>query len=613
MRTPRRVVYSCCLLLLAGCGELLPATSELDEEPNQKNGGANGRISDDPNDGDRRSPDGSPAANAPSVPSSDTDDPSTPSTSRPDAPSDDPSSPDAPALSRPTNDERFALGPTGTTRLTRAEVRATLEDLFGPDFVTATVDLLPGDTGGGDSTPFDNDYDHQSASTALIEAIAALAKDAAAQFLEKPAVRSRVLTCSPAGPGDDACLRQFAASFGERALRRPLTDEELDALGGLAEHGIAADDFDVSASLVVQALLQDLEFWYRVQIGSAIDDLPADSMPLVELDDYEVASRLSYLMTGSTPDRQLLDSAAAGELSEPSGVTTQAQRLLDTPRARERIDRFHAMWLGYESSNLPGALQTRMRRETQALLDRVIFDDRASWFDLFEAQETFVDDTLAAHYGLELPGSDSPQWVGYGDSGRKGLLSHGTFLSSFGKFQDTSPTQRGILIRERLTCQPIPKPPPGLAVNVDQPPPATSESNCKHDRYERHRQEAGCANCHQQMDPIGFGLEQYDNQGRFRDAEADNPECEITGDGELVGVGEFNGPAELGELLVASGLLEECLARQYYRFLTGRFETAADEAAITELADRFASGGQRLDELMLDYVSLPAFGYRVVE
>ncbi len=514
---------------------------------------------------------------------------------------------------RPAGDDRFALGPSALRRLTRAEAAATMEDLFGASFDASDVELLPGDSGGGDSTPFDNDYTQQSASSALVEAIKAIAENAAQQYLDDVAVRDELLPCAPAGPDDTACLREFAADFGRRVLRRPLTGPELDRLAGLLDYGVGAGDFHVAAALVIRVLLQDMEFWYRVQIGTAVTDVPDGSTPLVRLNDYEVASRLSYLVSGSAPDVELLAAAERGELSSPDAVRSEAERLLGLQRARERVNRFHAMWLGYENSNLATSLLDRMRRESDALIERVVFDEQTSWFDLFRSTETFVDQTLAEHYGLEASIGDSPEWVSYGDTGRVGLLSHGAFLSAFGKFQDTSPTQRGILIRERLACQPIPLPPPGLEVNVDEPP-GTSEggSDCKVDRYAAHREEAGCASCHEQMDPIGFGLEQYDNQGRFRTAEPDNPECEISGDGELVGVGTFNGPAELGELLIGSGLLEGCVARQFYRFAMGRFEDDADEDAIANLGTSFADG-QRFDQLIIDFVSLPAFGYRVVE
>src|SRR5262249_49843781 len=144
------------------------------------------------------------------------------------------------------------------------------------------------------------------------------------------------------------------------------------------------------------------------------------------------------------------------------------------------------------------------------------------------------------------------------------------------KFGDTSPTQRGKLIRTRLMCQDIPKPPP--TVKSDEPPPKTA-TNCKIDHYKAISQSSTCSGCHSQMDPIGFGLESYDGAGRFRTTQPNAPECAISGQGELVGVGPFNGPAELGELLIQSGQLEPCLVKQLFRFAAGR--KVEDEDALT--------------------------------
>src|SRR5690606_21309232 len=123
-----------------------------------------------------------------------------------------------------------------------------------------------------------------------------------------------------------------------------------------------------------------------------------------------------------------------------------------------------------------------------------------SWLDLFRASGSFMNDMLAEHYGLPAPSSSTPQWVEYGSTTRQGILSHGSFLSVAGKFGDTSPTQRGKLIRKRLLCQEIPPPPPD--VNVDEPP-QSPDSPCKWDRYEMHRQSGSCNACHTLIDPVG--------------------------------------------------------------------------------------------------------------
>jgi len=199
--------------------------------------------------------------------------------------------------------------------------------------------------------------------------------------------------------------------------------------------------------------------------------------------------------------------------------------------------------------------------------------------------------------------------VAYGSSPRRGILSHGTLLAAGAKFDDTSPTLRGVFVRNRLLCQTIPPPPPTVA--VDEPPPATG-SPCKVDRYAAHRA-GNCAGCHNQTDPIGFGLENYDRTGAYRAAERDNPQCTISGDGEVAGLGTFNGPAELAALIAGSGSLESCVVMQLYRMALGRRETAGDMSTLSKLTDGFKQGGRAFDKLLVDMIADPAFIHRQVE
>jgi hypothetical protein len=265
------------------------------------------------------------------------------------------------------------------------------------------------------------------------------------------------------------------------------------------------------------------------------------------------------------------------------------------------------MWLGYYTLPHAAELTNAMREETRALLDEVIFDNPRSYMDVFRATGTFVNDTLAQLYGLTPPGSDQPVWVDYGETGRQGILSHGSFLSVLARFGDTSPTQRGILIRTRLLCQSIPPPPPD--VDVDNPPEAGEELPCKQDRYEAHRDGGTCQACHQLIDPVGFGLEQYDQLGRFRTHEADAPECEITGEGEIDGT-PFNGPSGLADYIVDNDLLDTCFVSQVYRFAMGHEAGVDDMRYLDDLSTAFRENDHRFDQLVLSLVADEAFSYR---
>lgn len=491
------------------------------------------------------------------------------------------------------------VGVSGLRRLTAVEYAATVQDLLGVDVDAAL--LLPEDW----RQPFDNDYTTQVASQALIEGAELLAADVAALALATPAARDAVVGCQPADATDVECLRSFLARFGRRALRRPLTASELDRYAGLIAEAEESGDFYAAVDVALRAFLQHPEFLYRVELGTPVPDAPG----VFRLSDHEIATRLSYFFWGSTPSDALLDLADAGQLGTPEEIAAAAEAMLDDPRARARVGRFHALWLGYEQLPHAPELARAMMAETQALIDRVVFEDGLPWQELLRAEETFVDATLAGHYGLPAPAeaTGGPQWVGYGDSGRQGLLSHGTFLSAMAKVDDSSPTKRGILVRTRLMCQDIPPPPPNVNVDDTEPP----EGVCKEEFYRETHAQGNCVGCHALMDPIGLGLESYDHRGAFRTVENDDPSCTISGEGSIDGQA-FSGPAELSDLLLDSGTLNRCVTHQLYRFAMGRSELeAVDEAFVGVLVDELGTTEDfDLGALLVRFASDEAFALR---
>ena len=503
----------------------------------------------------------------------------------------------------PTTQEANEVGPSGARRLTAVEYRATVLDLTGVDVDDANL-VLPVD----DRTPFDNDFQRQAASQALIDGVEVLSGDVATAVVADPTLRSNVAGCEPSGPADEACFRNFVATFGRRALRRTVTNAEIDDFTShFLPHAEIEGDFWVAIDSGLRAFLQHPEFLYRVEMGEPIAAMPG----LFRLNDFEIATRMSYLLWGTTPPDFLLDLAEAGQLGDPDKRREAASTLLADDRALARVSRFHSMWLSYESMAHSASLTAAMNAETDALLERYIFEEKRPWSDLLLANETFLTPELATHYGLDAPADAAGAWVSYGDSGRRGLLSHGTFLSAVAKFTDTSPTQRGLLIRTRLFCQVISPPPPNLGVNVDMPPAGPDPNACKEDRYTMWKTE-GCSGCHSQLEPVGFGLENFDSAGRFRTAEPDKPQCSIDGTGELPGVGTFTGPAQLGDLMIQAGGIDECVATMVYRFTMGRWELDEHDDALLErlVVDAQAGGGLALDSLINEMVGSEAFGLR---
>jgi hypothetical protein len=396
-------------------------------------------------------------------------------------------------------------------------------------------------------------------------------------------------------------------TFGRRAFRRPLASAEVDAYMALQAYATevnpyVANDFYTAVDLVVRAILQDPEFLYRIEIGTPTAD-PA----VFALNGYEIATRMSYFLLGSTPDDLLLGDAEAGSLGDAAGRRAAAERLMADPRARAQLHRFHSLWLGYRSLPHPADLVNAFSRETSALIDRVVLDEPRPYPELFTFASTYLDDALADHYGLARPAGGAG-WVDYdGGSERAGILSHGSVLAAFSKFSDTSPTQRGIFVRTRLMCQEIQPPPP--EVDVDQPP-AEGTNLCKEERYAQHRSIASCAACHDQMDPIGVGLEHYDIAGKWRDYDNGRPECPISGQGEILGIGTFSGPAQLSQLLLDAGHIEACVVRQLFTYAVGRPPLADEAGQLESLSQSFAAGGLSFSGLILDFVADEDFAQR---
>lgn len=492
------------------------------------------------------------------------------------------------------------LAPEGAAaRLSQYELDSALRDILGDDQRPAATFLSE-----DEFSPFDNDASRQTVSSALIDSLAVLADDVAARAVEAARAGAEWMPCEPAGADDEACFDNVTRSLGRLFFRRSLSDDELPAYRSLMEYGVEQGDFYVSMSLLLQSFIQDPEFLYRVERGSASDVAGA-----LDLSGTEIATRMAILLLGTTPGDSLLLAGEAGDLADGAARRSVAESLLDDARARAQLYRFHAMWLGYRALPHDAALNAEFQAETERLIERVVFTDRSGYLDLFSSAETYLTASLATHYGLPSP-DGGEGWVPYpGDSGRAGILGHASVLSAFSKFSDTSPTQRGIFVRTRLMCLDVPPPPP--TIDVDQPPEEV-EGGCKLDRYRAHREQPGCVECHDLFDPIGVGLENYDLAGRYRETDDGDPSCEITEAGSLPGYGDFRGPAELASLLLDNDLIAACFSRYFLQFAWGKGSLGAGERGFAdERGAALEASGAPLDEWLLDLVEHESFGMRV--
>ncbi|HWA77111.1 MAG TPA: DUF1588 domain-containing protein [Polyangiaceae bacterium] len=486
-------------------------------------------------------------------------------------------------------------------RLSRAEFDNVLRDVLKDTTAPASKTLVE-----DEYAPYDNDYTLQEASQTLIDGLSTLAEGVAKRALADPAQRAALVPCTPQGAGDAACFRQTIEQTGARLMRRPLSSQEVNAYLALSSFATENNpsvphDFYTGVELFLRAVLQDPEFLYRIEVGS-----PSGTAGVFKLNSFEIASRLSFLIAGSTPDDALLDQARAGALESATARVDSARRLLADDRARAQLHRYHSLWLGYRAIPHPAALIREFDSETTALIDRVVFEEHRDYRDLFTLKETYLDVALADHYGLPHP-SGAQGWVSYGNSGRAGILSHGSVLAAFSKFSDTSPTQRGIFVQTRLLCQDIPPPPAN--VNVDQPP-AGGASMCKTDRYAQHRTSSSCAACHGRIDPIGLGLEKYDIAGRYREHDDGLPQCLLDGVGELPGYGTFQGPGELAQKLTENDLIDACAVRQYLTFAAGRRLRTDEQALVDAELASFRGNKRDLAEMIVTFAASDAFALR---
>lgn len=418
---------------------------------------------------------------------------------------------------------------------------------------------------------------------------------------------SRLRTCDPASSDPQTCAAQILGDFASRAWRRPVEPAELTRLLGFlaiaAEHG---DGFDVGVKLALKAVLLSPHFLFRLEL----DPAPTLATPR-RLTGYELASRLSYFLWSSTPDDVLLEAAAKGELETPAQLEAQVLRMLADPRADALVDNFAGQWLEtravggveVEASLFPDfdpALQAAMQTETERFVSAFLKENRPVR-DMFDADFTFLNDRLATHYGLPLPGSDALTRVTLpASSHRGGLLTQGAFLTLTSHPDRTSPVKRGKWVLSQLLCSEPPPPPPGVENLVE-----TGElTGTLRERFEQHRADPVCAGCHTLMDPIGFGLENFDAVGAWRETEESG--AAIDSSGQLPTGERFTGAGELSAILKADPNLAACVSKHLFVFALGRGDRPEDRCTLASLgAEAERRGGGLVDYIQVLVQSEP--------
>jgi hypothetical protein len=423
----------------------------------------------------------------------------------------------------------------------------------------------------------------------------------------------RIFICGHA-PGQHRpdCARQIVASLARRAYRRPVTQQEVNGLVHFVEMAQQnGDSFEQGVRVALEAILVSPHFLFRIE-NDRNPNNPAGSH---RLEDYELASRLSYFLWSSMPDDGLLRLAGQHKLRSPEVLAAQVRRMLLDPKSIALVDNFAGQWLELRNldsvkpdperfPNFDEDLRKAMKEETRLFFEAVIHEDH-SILDFIDGKYTFLNERLAKHYGIL--GITGPQFrrVELNGEERSGILTQASVLTVSSYPTRTSPVLRGKWVLENFLNDPPPPPPPG-AGNLNEAAIGTTAS--LRQQLEQHRANPACATCHSRMDPLGFGLDNYDAIGHWRTQDGKFP---VDAAGTLPGGRSFHGPLELKQILKTDrDAFARCLTEKMLTYALGRGLERYDKPAVNLICSRLAASDYRFSRMVLEIVESMPFEMR---
>ena len=396
-----------------------------------------------------------------------------------------------------------------------------------------------------------------------------------------PEVHRRIIFTTPRNASDTArASRAILERFASRAFRRPVSETELVKLMKLVELALQkGDSFERGIQLAIQAVLVSPRFLFRVELGSRAplaSGKEANETRVEMIGDFELASRLSYFLWSSMPDDELWRAALDGTLRSPDVLEKQVRRMLRDPKAHALVENFAGQWLQLRNlrslspdrgrfPSFDDKLRDAMIQETSLFFGSVLRND-SSILDFIDSDFTYVNERLARHYGI--PGIKGEQFrrVKLKGHNRGGLITQASILTVTSNPTRTSPVKRGKWVLEQLLGTPPPPPPPNVPVLTEDAKALTAATLRL--RMEQHRSKASCAVCHNKLDPLGFGLENFDAVGGWRNQDSGVP---VDSSGKLPSGESFRGPAELKAILKAhSPEFTRCLTEKMLTYALGR-------------------------------------------
>lgn len=505
-------------------------------------------------------------------------------------------------------------GPFVIRRLTKVEYGNTLHDLLGVDPAVAQElpDEVPGEGYLNSLSPLQTEQYLGIANEVLNRVLAPKGKP-------PTEVQKRLFGETPEKGTDlRVAAREVARKLARSAYRRPASDAEVEVLLGVFDLGRANQlDYTAALRLMLKAVLVSPQFLF---ITPAKETSAGEK--IVALDDYQLASRLSYLLWATMPDAELSRLADEGKLHEPAVLRTQVRRLLASPRSRALFDGFGAQWLGaaelkdktFDEAKFPqmtAEMRTAMYDEARLFFDSIVRENRSA-VTFVTGDYTYLNDTLATLYGMEktVAGHEMRK-VKLTDANRGGILGMPGVLATTSFPNRTSAVKRGVWVLEQVLGEHVPPAPANVPALEKQDQKKVANLTLRQ-RTELHRTNAVCANCHKILDPIGFGLENFDAIGRWRDK--DDTGGAIDAAGELPGGKRFTSPRELKAILserkddLARNLTERLMAYALCRQLEGY-----DEIVVDQLMKTISQDDYRMQTLITEVLTSYPFTNRRVQ
>ncbi len=425
-----------------------------------------------------------------------------------------------------------------------------------------------------------------------------------------PESTKRILQTIPKTIADNRTVAQAVLTrFATRAYRRPVTTDEVQRL--LKLYDIAegqGDPFEKAIRLPLKAILVSPNFLFRVEAD------PKAPEEVRTISDHEFATRLSYFLWSTMPDDTLIQLADSGELRKPGVLEAQVKRMLKDPKSKALVDNFAGQWLMLRNIRTLSPdtglfptwdepLRNAIIKETELYFDYIVREDR-SVLEFLDSDYTFANERLAKHYSLPNVRGDTFQKVKLTDNKRGGVITQASILLVTSNPTRTSPVKRGKWILDNI----LGTPPPPPAPDIPELPPVGELKGTLRQQMESHRSNPACATCHTKMDPLGFGLENFDAIGRWR--ELDNKQ-KIDPSGVLPGGAKFSGPSELRKILLGkSEAFRNCLSEKLLTYALGRGLEYQDKCAVNDLSKKLTKGNDQFSQLVLAILETDAFQKR---